>query len=119
MIWAPREVTLSEAVALRDRGESLWQLLLGADPNKSYEVANYLREGERVRLTPLEAAVITREVDVVDTLVDWGAIIDESNRPTLTCLARAVNAQPQLVERLVVGSRPPESCETVVLPWQP
>jgi hypothetical protein len=119
LIWAPQPVTLSQAIALKDRGEVVWQLMLGADPNKRYDVAEALRDAEHVMLTPLETAIITREVDLVDTLVDWGAVLDERNGPTLNCLAGAVKAQPQLVERLAERSRPPESCEKVELPWQP
>ena len=35
--------------------------MLGADPNSRYPTRDVFREDEAVQLTPLEAAVITRE----------------------------------------------------------
>ena len=116
-IWAPWNVTLSEAVGMRDLGESARQLMLGADPNRPYEVAGVFRDEETVALTPLEAAVITRELYMVTLLTDFGAAIDQRNATTLQCLARAVNA-PAVVDYLIERS-PPASCSGIALPWQP
>jgi hypothetical protein len=118
LIWAPRSVTLSEAVGMRDLGESMRQLALGADPNERYDLVGVFRDDEHVLLTPLEAAVLTREVYMVTVVVDYGARIDERNAPLLQCLARAVDA-PEIVAYIVERSDRVETCDDVVLPWQP
>ncbi len=92
--------------------------MLGADPTRAYDVGGVLREGEQVTLTPLEAAVIVREVYLLDILFDYGAIIVARNTRVLQCLAIGVKA-PSIVEYLVERSYRVESCEGVVLPWQP
>jgi hypothetical protein len=38
LVWAHAELTLSEAVALRDQGEVVRQIMEGADPNGRYRV---------------------------------------------------------------------------------
>jgi hypothetical protein len=118
LIWAPSRVTLSEAVAMSDLGESIRLLTLGADPNARYELAGVFRSDAHATLTPLEAAVLTRELYMMDVVVDHGARIDERNTRTLQCLARAVDA-PAVAEYLAERSTRVESCEGVVLPWEP
>src|SRR5688572_24839644 len=92
LLWPPPDVTLSEAVALRDQGEMVRQILNGADPNARYDVADVIRPGQRDGLTPLEAAVSTRERYMVEVVVGYGGRVDETNARTLYCLAREIGA---------------------------
>jgi len=70
-LWEP--LNLSEAAALRDRGEVARLLAEGHDPNRTYRVRrgfvrNYARE-----LTPVQAATATGRDEVVQILIDAGA----------------------------------------------
>ena len=115
--WPPQDVTLSEAVALRDRGETALQIMRGVDPNGRYVVRNVLREGEAVSLTPLEAAVITRESYMMNLVKDYGAIVDERNTAVLQCLAKSVGAEG--IRRELMALSGEAMCDRVELPWSP
>jgi hypothetical protein len=68
-------------------------------------------------LTPLEAAVITREDYMLDLVLDYGARIDDRNSSTLQCLARAVGADA--IRASVVELSREVDCAGVELPWNP
>jgi hypothetical protein len=70
-----------------------------------------------VTLTPLEAAVITREDYMADLLVDYGARVDDANAPTLQCLAKAVGAEA--ITAYVRTLSKEADCGGVALPWKP
>lgn len=125
LLWAPAAVTLSEAVATADLGETMRLLSEGADPNARYPVADAGGSGEPAMLTPLEAAVITRERYMLDVVLDYGGRIDEGNAPALQCLAVAVGA-PELAAAMAAESQGasratnrPVDCVGVPLPWEP
>src|SRR5512138_3858948 len=61
LVWPAQDVTLTEAVGMHDTGEFVRQISLGANPNLRYDAWNILKLGRHVRVTPLEAAVATRE----------------------------------------------------------
>ena len=115
LIWPPATMTLSEAVALRDRGEMARQIMLGADPNRRYPTRDVFREDEHVQLTPLEAAVITRESYMVGLVLEYGALVNEDNAPVLQCLARNVHAEA--LWQLFAARHGQVDCEHVSLPW--
>jgi hypothetical protein len=117
LLWAPSDLTLAEAVGLRDQGEAVRLIMLGADPNRRYDVRDVFREDEHVVLTPLEAAVITREDYMLDLVLDYGARIDDRNSSTLQCLARAVGADA--IRASVVELSREVDCAGVELPWNP
>jgi hypothetical protein len=117
LIWPPTDVTLSEAVALRDQGEVVRQIMMGSDPNKRYIVRSVFRDDEEVALTPLEAAVITREPYIVDLVVDYGASVNGRNAATLQCLA--VGVRQETIRRYLVDLSGEADCEGVELPWRP
>jgi hypothetical protein len=115
LIWPAATLTLSEAVALRDRGEVTRQIMLGADPNRRYPTHGVFRDEEDVALTPLEAAVITREGYMVGLVREYGAIVDDSNATILQCLAANVRAD-ELRQALEVRDERAD-CQHVSLPW--
>jgi hypothetical protein len=116
---APLDLTLSEAAALRDHGEILRQVRAGEDPNARRRVReNYLR-GTDVQVTPLEAAIAVRRVDVFDLLVALGARVDARTLPELWCFAEQLGAG-DVLERLDARSRIGRAlpdCTAVVTPW--
>ncbi len=115
-LWPMNQVTLSEAVALRDIPTTLALISQGHDPNAAYDVRQELLASRIVRVTPLEAAVTTREPYVMQTLIDNGARIDDANRTGLVCLARRTNA-PEIEAQLLEQSTTSIDCANVTLPW--
>jgi hypothetical protein len=115
--WPPQNVTLPEAVALRDRGEPALQMMRGVDPNGRYLVRNVLRDNETVSLTPLEAAVITRESYMMGLVKDYGAVVDERNAAILQCLAKSVGAEG--IRQELMARAGEAMCDRVELPWSP
>ncbi len=118
LIWAPADATLSQATALRDQGEVIRLIMLGTDPNRRYRVDGVFRPGEAAMLTPLEAAVITRELHLVELVVDYGGGLGQNNAAVLQCLAVGVRAEA-IRDYLVRAAGITSTCEGVVLPWQP
>lgn len=115
-LWANRTVTLSQAAAGADSATVFRMVNAGSDPNA---VAPVLlgRRTEAVMLTPLEAAVESREVDVVQLLLKMGARATESDRQRLACLATAVGAGD--VATYLHTAAPPATlpdCASIALP---
>lgn len=117
LLWPPRDATLSEAIVLRDPAEMARLITNGADPNARYDVVGVIRPRHRYRLTPLEAAVATRERYMVELVVGYGGVVDEGNAPTLHCLARAVEADEVVAYVAGIGQAV-ETCERVALPYR-
>jgi hypothetical protein len=90
-LWAIRNTTLAEAARAGDTATVFRMLTAGSDPNLSEPVALEGRSEPAV-LTPLEAAVESRQVEVVQLLMKMGALASESDRQRLACLAIAVDA---------------------------
>ena len=116
LVWPATDLTLSEAVALRDRGEVIRQIMLGVDPNRRYRTHAVFRADEDVALTPLEAAVISREGYIVGLLLDYGASVNEGNAATLQCLAKDV--RDESLRRYIVSLSRESDCAGVPLPWK-
>lgn len=114
---APADLTLPEAAALRDQAEVLRLIGRGADPNAAASIRRGMLRGNEVRMTPLEAAVEARHLEVVQLLVRHGADVDAANVPVLLCLARSVRAAEivAFLERQQPSHGPPR-CEDVRLP---
>jgi hypothetical protein len=70
-MWEP--LNLSEAAALRDRGEVARLLAEGQDPNVKYRVRRGFVRNYAMQLTPIEAARAARRDEIVQILVDAGA----------------------------------------------
>ena len=70
-LWEP--LNLSEAAALRDRGEVARLLRDGKDPNAVYVVRRGFIRDYSMRLTPIEAGQASRRDEIVQLLIDAGA----------------------------------------------
>jgi hypothetical protein len=113
-LWRPGpDVTLVEAAYHTDRATVARMIDRGADPNAPGPV---LDDDRRLVLTPLEAAIISRDLELVQILVSRGAVVDASNRRRLACLAR--EAGDDSIVRYIQG--PTDSgnpmCDGIVLP---
>lgn len=116
--WYVEPVTLPEAAALRDNGEVMRLIGLGADPNKPGTVRAGFAHNEEKMLTPLEAAVGIRRGDMVELLLENGAQMDAATWTRLLCFADVVRAGD--VRALLERRRPQDasaSCEGVKTPW--
>jgi hypothetical protein len=99
--WPVPEVTLSEAVVTRDYAEIVRLIESGADPNQPSRVRPDVLNSAEHTLTPLEAAVGTRTIELVRLLVRHGASVGSgSSRATLICEAIRVDA-PDIVDFLL------------------
>ena len=73
--WQWRELTLSEAAALHDAGEVARLLAEGQDPNATYPVRAGYVTSETMMLTPVAAAMAAQRDEIVDMLLDAGAVV--------------------------------------------
>jgi len=119
-IWEVEPLTLPEAAGVRDNGEVLRLIALGGDPNVAGPVrAGFVANDEMV-LTPLEAAVGARRADMVELLLENGAVMDASAWTRLRCFADVVKAGDvrELLDARRPEGAPPFSCDAVTTPWQ-
>lgn len=116
LLWPAQAVTLTEAIGMHDTGEIVRQLAFGANPNIRYDTWDILKRYQHVSVTPLEAAVATRERYLFEMVVAHGALVTPENARTLHCFAvqeRASDIAAYLADRFP----PPASCDGVQLPW--
>ena len=116
---APSDLTLPEAAGLRDLLEIEGQIRRGADPNVRAQVRRDIIRSTPLELTPLEAAVGIRRLDVVRLLERNGARIDAATLPVLFCFAereKAADIVEYLQER-APGETAAVDCSGVALPW--
>ena len=115
---APLDLTMSEAAVLRDEAEVLRQIANGSDPNVAQPIRPGIFNDDSLVMTPFEAAIAARHVEVVQLLAGNGARLDESNLPRLICLARR-SAAADILAFLEArsASSPAADCSGVRLPW--
>lgn len=117
-LWRVEPLTLSEAAALHDSGEVVRLITLGEDPNTAGPVRpNFLRNDAQV-VTPLEAAVGAGRADMVELLLENGAVMDAAMWTRLMCFAVVVDAGD--VRDVLEPRRPAaasEHCANVSTPW--
>lgn len=115
-LWATPSTGLAEAARGGDTATVFRMLSAGSDPNLAEPVAFEGRVEPGV-LTPLEAAVESRQVEAVQLLMMMGAQASELDRQRLACLATAVDA-PE-VSAYLRSTIPPAAtpdCAVVALP---
>jgi hypothetical protein len=107
-VWANIDVTLVEAARDGDIAEVYRLVQAGENPNRSGAVR--LDSGRVVTLTPLEAAVESRQVEVLEVLMNAGARASEGERQILICLAAAVSAAEvaEYVHSTLTPAAPPD-----------
>jgi hypothetical protein len=111
-------LTLSEAAALHDNGEVVRLIDAGGDPNEASTVRAELLRNDALVVTPLEAAVGSDRVDIMEILLEHGAALDGATWTRLMCFATAIEADE--ARNLLEERRPPDasgSCEHVQTPW--
>ena len=92
--WTTPDLTLSEATVVRDAGEAVRLIRTGHDPNRAWPVRADLSERrEPEMITPLEAAIEIRRLEMFQLLVREGARITSSERPVLIDHARTAGAR--------------------------
>ena len=93
--WATPDLTLTEAVLVRDGAEALRLIRAGRDPNRAWPVRADLSDNNRDEMmTPIEAAVTIRRVEIVRLLIaHGGAVLTPEERTALIALAERVGGQ--------------------------
>ena len=69
LFWPAQPVTLTEAIGMHDTAEIVRQIALGANPNIRYDTWDILKRYQHVSVTPLEAAVATREQNLFEMII--------------------------------------------------
>jgi hypothetical protein len=85
-LWPAQRVTLAEAVATHDEAEIVRLIGFGEDPNGATSVRAGLLGARPARVTPLEAAVWSRDAEMLTLLLRNGAIVSDSELRALRCL---------------------------------
>ena len=116
IFWPAQPVTLAEAIGMHDTAEIVRQLALGANPNARYDAWDILKRYQHVSVTPLEAAVATREKSLFEMIVAYGALLTADNARTLHCFAVQEHAS-DIAAYIAARFPPPSSCDGVTLPW--
>ena len=116
LFWPAQRVTLTEAIGMHDTAEIVRQILLGANPNARYDTWDILKRYQTVSVTPLEAAVATRERHLFEIVVANGALLTAENARTLHCFAVQEHAA-EIAAYLAARFPPPASCDGVQMPW--
>lgn len=75
-LWRFEPLNPSEAAALRDAGELGKLLQQGLDPNRAYPIRAGVFSSEPVIMTPIEAAITANRPEIVDMLIESGAILE-------------------------------------------
>ena len=117
-LWRVESLTLAEAAALRDNGEVVRLIQGGEDPNKPGTVRAELLRNDAQVVTPLEAAVGIDRPDMVETLLENGAVLDAATWTHLMCFAASIEADEAI--GFLEQRRPPDAstaCEHVRTPW--
>jgi hypothetical protein len=117
-LWRVEPLTLAEAAALRDNGEVVRLIDAGEDPNAPATVRAEFLRNDPLTITPLEAAVGSDRVDIMEVLLEHGARLDPPIWNRLMCFATAIEADES---RALLEQRRPEgatlACDHVQTPW--
>ena len=90
--WPVPELNVAEAAAVRDHAEVVRLIEAGQDPNRAWPVRVDIIDGNAHMMTPLEAAVRIRRLELVKLLVRHGAAITPATRAALIERAALVEA---------------------------
>ena len=89
----------AEAAGMGSAAHVLRFLRMGEDPNREYPVRSEIISSAVLRTTTLEAAMWSRQVELVELLDREGAIVGQEQRRALACLAADLRAD-DIVEYL-------------------
>ena len=103
-IWSLEPRNLAEAVAFREAGAVVRLVDAGADPNRPDEVRARVILPESAMLTPIEAAVAARQVEMVQLLLELGASIDANVWQRAWCLSNEPGVRSVLAAHRPTGA---------------
>lgn len=89
--WREEQVSLSEAILRDDYGQAMRLAIEGHDLTVPYPVGRSAPPGVTA-MTPLDAAALERELDVVKALLRQGLVADDAARRRAACIAVAREA---------------------------
>ena len=86
--WPTPVLNVAEAAAVRDHAEVVRLIQQGEDPNRRWPVRIDLLDSQAHMMTPLEAAIEIRRLELVQLLIKHGAQVTPENRPSLVDRAK-------------------------------
>ena len=98
---------LAEAAALGRADDVIRRLRHGEDPYRVYDVRPEVISSSVLRASPLEAALWSRQIQMIDMLTREGVIYSAEQRQELACLAADIDLD-DVVDYLSTGA--PPSC---------
>jgi hypothetical protein len=101
-IWHARPQNLAEAAAFRDGAAVVRRVRGGENPNAPGDVRQDFISPAPLTLTPIEAAAVEGRPEIVQLLLDLGAMPDAASWKNAWCLAGAAD-----VRDLLARHRPP------------
>ena len=110
-VWNLEPRNLPEAVAFRDAAALVRRVERGEDLNRAADVRTLEVLDETVTLTPIEAAAVARQGELVQLLLDLGASPDAIVWQRAWCISDATSVREALDAR-----RPPGAMEDCVEP---
>ncbi|MEW5984269.1 MAG: hypothetical protein AB1806_18105 [Acidobacteriota bacterium] len=114
-LWPADTETLAEAAALGNRATIMALVARGADPNARYSVRPGILRSDPIELTPLEAAITTRQDYLFEFIRSQGAVVNAGNRLRLFCFASALGADA-IARSLAEVPLTDSGCDGVELP---
>jgi len=113
-VWRTEPLNLSEAAALRDRGEVARLLAAGTDARASMPVRGGFLYKDQTTLTPAEAAVLADRPEILQLLLDYGLVLEPEDWNRVWCAAPSDE-----IRELLEPVRPPDAqpaCAPAALP---
>jgi hypothetical protein len=117
-LWPADEVTLAEAIATRNSAEAVRLISFGEDPNARMRVRAGMLAGHDIWVTPLEAAVWTRDAALARMLLAYGALADSHQVRVLRCLDDAVGGHAVHDVLAQLSAEPWPDCSDFQLPGE-
>ena len=116
LMFASRPASLAEAARYEDAAEIVLRLSFGEGINQPALVRHTFPDAGPLMLTPLEAAVASEAVGVVQLLLDRGARVDRATSVRLRCFAERHRLGGEIQEYLTMLDASPLDCTGVPLP---
>jgi hypothetical protein len=95
-IWTMAPGNLAEAAAFRDGADVVRRVARGEDPNQPGRIRAGIIASDAVTLRPLEAAAAVREREMVQLLLEVGAIFDTALWQRAWCISDASSVREVL-----------------------
>ena len=83
---------LAEAAAMGNAAETVRRLSFGESPYRIQPIREDIVGSDPIRLTALEAAVVSKKLELIRLLDSRGVFVGEDARRTLACLATDIGA---------------------------